>query len=152
MRNVRRGFFVITLCVLAAATVNNAEESNPHIPITSITPRPGAVISRDTVLKVVLSYSIDQAKVGVELYAIHPLFDSTEPGHSFNALKRFKDGVLVKQPAGTIEFEYAIAGEWDQGGLAKPVVVTFCLMKREAKGSSVSIAEAEPVTYQVASK
>ena len=146
--SISRGCVWLLFLMCMTWSVVNAAKTKPHLTITSITPSPGATITRSTVLKVTLDYSIDRTKWIRDTYYILPLFDSTESGHPFNALDRLVDGFPIKEASGVVEYEYGIKGEWDAGQLAKPVVVRFCLMKREGRGASRSIAQAEPVTYQ----
>jgi hypothetical protein len=146
---MRMQFALLVLVVgsLVGVEVTAEGDVEPTLTIASISPPAGAIINRSTVLKVVLKYTLDEP-TPTAAYYVHPSFNSTS-GLSFSALNRVSDGLALKKASGTVEYSYPIAKEWADSKLAKPVVVTFSLLKQVSANSADQIAETEPVSYQV---
>ncbi len=125
---------------------NSSDKPKASLILRSINPAPGSSVSRDTVLDATLEYAIDSTKVGVDVYYIHPMFETAEGG-TFNAIDLLKDGARVLKPSGVIEFKYPILREFDDPRLVKPIKLHYYLMKRAAHHVVIPIAQTDAVAY-----
>lgn len=148
---------IAAVILLCAAVVGCATNSGPSAPdslatvnIRSITPQAGSAVDATSVIQAEIEYTISNFQPQAEYY-LAPLFESTEgPGRTFNEFERVTDGWKLTQASGTVQIQYAIAREWRNASLARPVRVTFKVMVRTGAHSTKVIGGTESVQFPAA--
>ena len=148
-RSVWLALGIAVLCGPLGCASGSTPATSPavaKVTIVRLTPPAGTEIGRDTVLVADVQYSILGFSAD-STYSLVPLFLATDGRTTFNNLPVAAAPYALRKPEGTIQVEYPIAGEWDSGKLAKPVVLSYYVLQKTGAHQARGIGGSEKIQF-----
>lgn len=136
----------LLLGMFSTGSLAQAVSGSATLSVNSVDPPAESKVSRDSVIKAELRYSISNFYEPGFRYFVMAAFQN-RAGGTFNTLDHPEQGVEIKKALGAVTITYPIAKEWDSPKLARPVTLSFLLVRVRGAEEPTVIAYTRDIVY-----
>ena len=132
----------------ASADESRKAEGALTFTLLKVTPEPGAIVNRDTIVRATVRYSVEPFPGDQDRdFVLLAQFATPNPNRTIHGTYPDRDFPVLPKHKGEAVIEFPLKAVWDQPDLQRPLTMWLYLGDRFNNGSISVIAKSEPVKY-----